>query len=538
MKLQILRRLVQGCVLLLIAALPLLSLYAHYRAARSIDDEVLMTGLRGATVAQVIHPYVSRLDDPQKFLDKNKGTLWSMRVGGVEWTDPLAAVEMIAASKHVHWQLIASLALPVLLTVVLGKVFCSWICPAYVLFELTGKLRSLLRVAEIQPGELSFSPRNKYVFLVVGAALAAIFSGPLFALIYPPAVISRALHAWVFGTTLTGMVVLLGLIVGFELFVSPRWWCRTMCPGGALYGLLGWLRPVRIKLRTETCTGCKDCIPVCEEGINPITQSASIECDNCGVCIRHCGDGALYYAIGLPGVGKRSRRRGSVQLETNKTPQRNRTTAALVAFTTLLLMPRSAMAHHILGLPHYSYKENYPQRPTLEYPATTGPYDVLFTSYPGVPVPGEPANLAFYIKDRESKRVYDEPLTIRVLRTTTFGDNELILPSTTRTPFDHEYKLHMIFPINGEYIVELSMSVEGRVEVIPFLMIAGEPSAAGSFAAAGAIGFVLFLVGVRAIQKKRRRRQAVSLNQIQTGAKRVAPPRGAKITTPRIDAAL
>ncbi len=312
-----------------------------------------------------------------------------------------------------------------------------------------------------------------------------------------------------------------------------------MCPGGALYGLLGWLRPVRVKLRVEACTGCRDCIPVCEGGINPITQSASIECDNCGVCIRHCGDGALYYAVGLPGVGKRSRQRRSVvQLDTDKKRQRSRITAALVPFVTLLLMPRVAVAHHILGLPHYSYKENYPQRPTLEYPATTGPYDVLFTSYPGVPVPGEPANLAFYIKDRESKRVYDEPLTIRVLRTATFGDNELILPSTTRTPFDHEYKLHMTFPIDGEYIVELSMSVEGRVEVIPFLMIAGEPGAAGSIAAASAIGLVLVLVGVRAIQKKRRRRQVVSLNQIQTGAKRVAPPRGAKITTPRIDAAL
>ncbi len=510
MKLQLLRRVIQGCVVLLMTALPLLSLYAHYRAARSIDDPQLMQGLRGAAAAQVIHPYVEKLADPQAFLDSNKGTLWSMRVANVEWTDPLAALEMTAASKRIHWPLIASVALPVLLTLILGKVFCSWICPAYVLFELTGKLRKLLRLAEIEPGSVRFSQRNKYVFLAVGTALAAIFAGPLFALIYPPAVVSRALHAWVFGTTLTGMMVLLGAIVAIELFVSPRWWCRTMCPGGALYGLLGWMRPVRIKLRTEACTGCRECIPVCEEGINPITQSGLIECDNCGVCIRHCGDNALYYTIALPNLGRRSKPSARLPLTLKNGKPDRRAAISIVLSALLFAFPRHAEAHHILGLPHYSYKENYPQRPTLEYPATTGPFDVLLTSYPGVPIPGEPANLALYIRDRETRRVYGESVSLRVLRTATFGDNELILPPTTRFPVEHEYKVQVTFPADGEYIVELSMPVEGRTEVIPFLMIAGQPSAFASIAAVGSGGFVIVLVLLRAIQKKRRRRTAAT----------------------------
>jgi len=510
MKLQILRRTVQACVCVLLIALPLLSLYAHYRAARSIDDPQLMIGFRGAAVTQALHPYLDRMDDPQGFLDANKGTLWSMKVGGVEWTDPLAVVEMTAATKRFHWPLIASAVLPILLALLLGKVFCSWLCPAYVMFELTGKLRSLLRFAEISPGEVRFSHRNKYVFLVVGIALAAVFSGPLFALIYPPAVVSRALHAWVFGTTLTGMVVLLGAMLAIELLVSPRWWCRTMCPGGALYGLLGWFRPVRIKLRMEACTGCKECIPVCEEGINPITQSGSLECDNCGVCIRHCGDKALYYTLGLPDFSRRPRRSNRVALSARQGEHARRSSAAIILGAAVLVCPTPAIAHHILGLPHYSYKENYPQRPTLEYPATTGPYDVLLTSYPGVPIPGEPANLALYVRDRVAKEAYNEPVSLRILRTATFGDNELILPPTVRTPFEHEYKVQVTFPIDGEYIVELSMPVEGRTEVIPFLMVAGEPSSAASFAFAGAGGFVVLLVMTRAIQRKRRRRMLMT----------------------------
>lgn len=512
MKLQFLRRIVQACVLVIVVGVPLLSLYAHYRAARSIDDPQLMKGFRGAAITQVIHRWMERLDDPQRFLDANKGTLWSMRIAGVNWTDPLAVSEMSAATRRMHWPLIATAAIPVLLTVVLGRVFCSWLCPAYVMFELSGKLRRLLRFAEIQPGELKFSHTNKYVFLAVGLALAAIFSGPLFALIYPPAVVSRAVHAWVFGTPFIGMVVLLCALLAIELFVSPRWWCRTMCPGGALYGLLGWLRPVRIKLRTEACTGCKACIPVCEEGINPITQSSSIECDNCGVCIRHCGDGALYYAIGLPFRSKGPRGHDGGQSSGRSGHRRNQAAAMLTVASGIVLVPAPAAAHHILGLPHYSYKENYPQRPTLEYPASTGPYDVLLTSYPGVPVPGEPANLAVYIRDREGRGVYGEPIQFRVLRTATFGDNVEIVAPTIRTPFDHEYKTQVTFPSDGEYVVELSMPVEGRIEVIPFVMIAGQPTATASIVAASTGGVVFLLVATRAIQRKRRRRRSQALN--------------------------
>jgi ferredoxin len=303
----------------------------------------------------------------------------------------------------------------------------------------------------------------------------------------------------VFGTALTGMTVLLGVIVAVEVFVSPRWWCQTVCPGGALYGLIGWIRPVRVKLNKVACTGCMDCIPVCDAGINPITQSSSIECDNCGVCIHHCGPAALVFTIGLPDALSKSKK-------AHRARRIAKPAAVAALFLATLLYASPALGHHILGLPHYSYKENYPQRPTLEYPATTGPYSVLLTSYPGIPTPGEPANLAIYIKDHDADRVYTQPITVRILQTSTFGDNTVIMPPTTRGPFDNEYKFHVTFPIDGEYIVELSMMVEGRVEVIPFLMVAGEPTAVASIVFCGSFGVILLFVVIRAVQKKKRRR--------------------------------
>jgi ferredoxin len=264
-----------------------------------------------------------------------------------------------------------------------------------------------------------------------------------------------------------------------------------MCPGGALYGLLGWKRLLRVKLDAKACTGCRDCEPACPMGLNPVTQSASIECDNCGVCLHHCSDKALLYKVS---VSARPLRR------------KKRTAAAAAVAMVIVLWPSFAAAHHILGLPHYSYKENYPQAPTLEYPATTGPYDVLMTSYPGKPMPGESANVTFYIKDRTDDTVYEQTVDVRVLRTATFGRNDTIHPTTNIEPFDQLHKLSVTFPRDGEYVVELSMRVEGQTEVIPFLLVVGEPTATGSILGALGGALVLFIIVVRAIRIKRARK--------------------------------
>ena len=94
-----------------------------------------------------------------------------------------------------------------------------------------------------------------------------------------------------------------------------------------------------------------------------------------------------------------------------------------VLASAVLLWTAAASAHHILGLPHYSYKENYPQVPTLEYPAQSGPFQILLTCYPGKPEPGEAANLAIYIQHKTDYEPYNQAIQVRVLQTFTFGRN-------------------------------------------------------------------------------------------------------------------
>ncbi len=294
---QFLRRVVQLSVILGLIGLIFLNLYAHYRAARALED---LSGYQGK-ILHALDQYVQQRDDAELWLDGFTGTLWSMQVAAVDFTDPLAAAEAMAASRAWYAPLLMSILIPVVGTLLLGRVFCSWICPGYLLFEIGHSLRWVLRIAEISPGRVTFSARNKYILLAVGLVWAAVTGLPLFATIYPPAVISRLLHAWIFGTALTGMLLIMGLILLFEVFVSPRWWCRSMCPGGALYGLIGSVRPLRVKLDDQTCTHCGKCEPTCPMGLNPEIQSSGIECDNCGVCIRHCPSKSLAFGVKLPG---------------------------------------------------------------------------------------------------------------------------------------------------------------------------------------------------------------------------------------------
>lgn len=166
----------------------------------------------------------------------------------------------------------------------------------------------------------------------------------------------------------------------------------------------------------------------------------------------------------------------------------------------------SLYAHHILGLPHYSYKENYPQAPVLEYPAFSGPYEILLTCYPGKPVPGEAANLVFYVKDQQTGTPYEKSIDTRVLQTFTFGKSSEVLAPITVKPYEQPHKISVTFPDDGEYVIELSMEVEGKTEIIPFMLVVGNPSSAASILIAATVGLVIFIITIRAVKIKQKRR--------------------------------
>jgi polyferredoxin len=92
--------------------------------------------------------------------------------------------------------------------------------------------------------------------------------------------------------------VMILLAVG-SLFIS-NFWCRYLCPYGALLGLLGFFSPIKIKRNRSSCTDCLACTRVCPAMIN--VHKAGIvrsdECMSCLECVKVCPvQDTLYPAI-------------------------------------------------------------------------------------------------------------------------------------------------------------------------------------------------------------------------------------------------
>jgi ferredoxin-type protein NapH len=295
---QFIRRILQVSIIILLIIIPILSLYGvlaqNYRL-------LTVEGTSWQKVFNLIDSTLNKITyEPVKVVDNIKGSFfWSFTIYGYNISDPLNVVGSVFGSKSIYWPIIKSSIILVILTVPLGRVYCGWICPMYLVFEMSGKLRKLLNLIGIKSKSIAFSRWNKYAMLFVGATFSYILGVQVFSFIYPPTIFNREIiHLIYYGSVGIGIVTLL-LIIVIEVSVSKRAWCRYFCPGGALWSLMGSKRLLRVKRDASNCDNCAECNKVCEFGLSPMMDQTGMECDNCGKCIANCHSKALGYKIGL-----------------------------------------------------------------------------------------------------------------------------------------------------------------------------------------------------------------------------------------------
>ena len=67
-----------------------------------------------------------------------------------------------------------------------------------------------------------------------------------------------------------------------------RFFCKVMCPLGAIYGLLNKVSIYHMECNKDTCISCGKCHSICPMDVDPVKNSNSAECIRCGKCVAAC----------------------------------------------------------------------------------------------------------------------------------------------------------------------------------------------------------------------------------------------------------
>ena len=282
-------------VFAMLVLIPYISVYQHFLSAHAYDLLAAHEVRIYDAIEWLTAPFVGA--DPVKDLDALKGNTWSGRLFWLDLSDPLAVLGQVAAQLKVYVPFLLTALIPVAFTLFFGRFYCGWICPATLLYELTDKVAVYLRRAGFPVGGRRLDMRLKYGVLAVGVGLSTVFGTVIFSTIYPPAILGREIYYTIAFSGFGVGAVFFVISLIFDLLVARRGFCRYLCPGGALYALLGRYRLVRIQRVVTACNDCTLCDQECQFGLHPMRDHFGQECNNCTACIAVCPTDALDFRI-------------------------------------------------------------------------------------------------------------------------------------------------------------------------------------------------------------------------------------------------
>jgi len=181
-----------------------------------------------------------------------------------------------------------------LLAVLFKKAFCSWICPIGTVSEGLGRLGERIFGRTFTLHKFIDYPLLGFKYLILfffGKVI--LIDMPSFAIIsflrgeYNLIADVKMLKFFMNPSTTT--IVVLAVLGLFSILIK-NFWCRYLCPYGALQGILSLVSPFKIKRNKEACIDCGLCTKACPNQID-VAKSGTVhsaECTACLDCIQVC----------------------------------------------------------------------------------------------------------------------------------------------------------------------------------------------------------------------------------------------------------
>ncbi len=248
--------------------------------------------------------------------------------------DPLILVTTLL-SAHAAEKAFYLSVIMIVITLILGRVFCGWVCPLGTLNNMVGSLRksgrrkpprnwhrvkyfilifvlvsslfSLQLVGIMDPLSLLIRSFSVSIYPALSYSLSAFFDAIYHLNISGLVDISETVYSFLKKTLLpflqpsylqSGFIGALFLfILGLNL-VENRFWCRYLCPLGALLGLLSRFSILKRSV-SEGCTSCGACAGVCQGNASPDMKEGwrDAECYYCWNCDDICPENAVSFGF-------------------------------------------------------------------------------------------------------------------------------------------------------------------------------------------------------------------------------------------------
>ena len=256
--------------------------------------------------------------------------------------DPLAAISNALSTRALYKGLLWSLVI-ILPTFFLGRFFCGWVCPLGTLNHFFSHVKSEKKRGKqlVESNRYKRWQTLKY-YLLIALLASALFGGAIVGLLDPISLTVRSLalsilpglnyavnalteplyqsrvHAlrliadglhYLLKDTLLSFRqpyfrqgFFLGLIFITLLALNlriTRFWCRALCPLGALLGVFSRWSILGLEKRPSRCEDCNRCLLDCQGGDDPIPGAAwrKAECHLCFNCVADCPESGLQFKL-------------------------------------------------------------------------------------------------------------------------------------------------------------------------------------------------------------------------------------------------
>jgi polyferredoxin len=229
----------------------------------------------------------------------NGQTVFTERPPGAEGFLPISALMSLkywlqtGIINNVHPSGLFIFIAIVAISLVMKKAFCSWLCPIGTLSESLWMLGKKLFKRDFNTPRWVDYPLRSLKYLLLFFFAYSIWQMDVFSLeefIHSPYNKVADIKMYQFFANISTFALWTIIAMMALSFVIKNFWCRFLCPYGALLGIAGWLSPLKITRNKSTCVDCELCTKACPSNIKVHNTKRvwSDECMSCMLCVEAC----------------------------------------------------------------------------------------------------------------------------------------------------------------------------------------------------------------------------------------------------------